>query len=170
MLITQSRYKARTDGQGATIALSDQDRTLLDQVMIATGSALIDTAMAGRSPVPFQIKAAIAACHVQDGTPDWPQIAALYGSLLRFEPTSTVELNHAVALAQTGAQAAALSALGPLAADLESYQPYHAACANLLGRNGQIAESLAAYGRAIAMAASSADAAFLTKRRNRLLL
>ncbi|MBC7677239.1 MAG: hypothetical protein H7173_14475 [Rhodoferax sp.] len=57
-----------------------------------------------------------------------------------------------------------------MAADLGTYQPYHAACADLLARAGKTPESLAAYGRAIAMAASSADAAFLTKRRNRLLV
>ena len=169
MQITQSCHKARTDGQGATIALSDQDRSLWDHAMIATGLALIDTAMARGATGPFQIKAAIAACHVQGTAPDWPQIAALYGGLLRYESTDVVRLNRAVALAETGALTEALSLLVALAADLDSYQPYHAACADLLARAGQIPESLAAYGRAIAMAASSADAAFLTKRRNRLL-
>jgi RNA polymerase sigma factor (sigma-70 family) len=170
MLINQSRHKARTDGQGATIALSDQNRSLWDDDMIAEGLALIDTAIVRGAPGPFQIKAAIAACHVQGATPDWPQIAALYHSLLRFEPTAIIQLNRAVALAETGALIAALTLLQPLAADLDSYQPFHAAHADLLARAGQTHESLAAYARAIAMAASSADAAFLTKRRNRLLL
>jgi RNA polymerase sigma factor (sigma-70 family) len=169
MLITQSRHKARTDGQGATIALSDQDRALWDHAMIATGLALIETAMARGAPGPFQIKSAIAACHVHGTAPDWPQIAALYGGLLRYEPTTIVQLNRAVALAETGALTEVLSSLAALAADLDTYQPYHAARADLLARAGQIPESLAAYDRAIAMAASSADAAFLTKRRNRLL-
>ena len=170
MLITQSRHLARTDGRGATVALADQDRTRWDRDMIADGLALIDTAMARGAPGPFQIKAAIAACHVQGNSPDWPQIAALYGSLLRYEPTPIVQLNRAVALAETGDLATAVSLLLSLETDLDAYQPYHAARADLLARSGQIGESLSAYTRAIAMAASSADAAFLTKRRDRLLL
>jgi RNA polymerase sigma factor (sigma-70 family) len=169
MMITQSRHLARIDGQGTTIALSDQDRALWDPAMISAGLTLLDTAMARCTPGPFQIKAAIAACNVHGDTPDWPQISALYESLLRFEPTDVVQLNRAVALAETGALTTAITLLTLLAEDLDTYQPYHAACADLLARAGQIPESLAAYTRAIAMASSSADAAFLTKRRNRLL-
>ena len=170
LLITQSRHLARSDAQGATVALADQDRTLWDRDMIADGLALIDTAMARGTPGPFQIKAAIAACHVQGDVPDWPQITALYGSLLWYEPTPIVQLNRSVALAETGDLATAVPLLLSLETDLDAYQPYHAARADMLARHGQISESLSAYARAIAMAASSADAAFLTKRRDRLLL
>jgi RNA polymerase sigma factor (sigma-70 family) len=170
LLITDARRAARTDQQGATIALVDQDRGLWEDDKIASGVALIDTAMARRAVGPFQIKAAIAACHVQGASPDWPQIAALYHSLLRFEPTAVVRLNHAVALAEAKDPQTGLQALLLLAVDLQDYQPYHAAHADLLARNGQAAESYAAYGRAIAMASSAADAAFLIKRRDRLLL
>lgn len=170
MLITQSRHLARTDGQGATVPLTDQDRTLWDTAMIAQGIALIDTAMARKTIGPFQIKAAIAACHIQGSAPDWPQITALYGNLLRFEPTAVVALNHAVALAETGDLRGAIHLLSPLAQTLEHYQPYHAARADLLARSGQPAESYAAYTRAIDLAVSASDAAFLTKRRNRLMI
>jgi predicted RNA polymerase sigma factor len=170
MLITDARRAARTDPQGATIALVDQDRGLWEDDKIAAGLAMIDTAMARRVVGPFQIKAAIAACHVQGDAPDWPQIVALYQSLLRFEPTAVVRLNHAVALAEAKDPYTGLQALLPLAGDLQDYQPYHAAHADLLARNGQVAESYAAYGRAIMMASSAADAAFLIKRRDRLVL
>lgn len=170
MLITHARRNARTDAQGVTIALTEQDRALWDSGMIAEGLALIDTAISRRAAGPFQIKAAIGACHVQGPTPDWPQIAALYESLLRYEATDIVRLNHAVALAETGALTKALSQLDLLATELAAYQPYHAARADLLARNGQIAESLSAYAAAIADAASAADAAFLAKRRDKLLV
>ena len=170
MLITQSRRNARIDGQGATIALADQNRTMWDQDMIATGLSLINTAMARGKPGPFQIKAAIAACHVQGEKPDWPQIAALYGSLLRYEPSPIIQLNRAVALAEIGDLTTAVLLLATLEPDLDAYQPYHAARAELLARAGKIGESLTAYTRAISTAASSADAAFLTKRRDKLLL
>ena len=170
LLITHARRLARTDGQGTTVALADQDRTLWNHDMIAEGTALIDAAMARKFAGPFQIKAAIAACHAHGASPDWPQIAALYGRLMMFEPTQVIALNLAVAIAESGSVAAALSQLAGLADALDGYQPFHAAHANLLARSGQIPESLAAYGRAIAMAASAADAAFLIKRRNLLMV
>ncbi len=148
--------------------MSDQDRGLWDHAAISEGLALLDMAIARRTPGPFQIKAAIAACHVQGDRPDWPQIAALYDSLLRIEPTPVVRLNRAVALAEAGAGQAALLELERLRTELAEYQPYHAACAEYLGRTGRIAESLAAYDRAIALSGSAQDAAFLTKRRDML--
>ncbi len=54
-------------------------------------------------PGPYQLQAAIAACHATAPTADstdWPQIVALYGWLLEFMPTPVVELNHAVAAGQ----------------------------------------------------------------------
>jgi RNA polymerase sigma factor (sigma-70 family) len=170
MLITHARSKARTDKQGTTIPLKDQDRTVWNRQHIEDGLALLDTAMARNSVGPFQIKAAIAACHIQGNAPDWPQIAALYSSLLRFEPTPVVALNHAVAIAESGDLSAAVAQLERLAGVLDDYQPYHAAHADLLARSGRSAESHIAYSRAIAMAVSTADAAFLTKRRDRLML
>ena len=169
MLITQSRHKARTDGRGVTIALTEQDRSLWDRGMIAEGLALIDQAISRRAVGPFQIKAAIAACHVQDHGPDWSQITALYESLLGYEPTDIIRLNHAVALAETGDLIAALSQVETLAAALDAYQPYHAANAELLARAGRIQESLAAYALALSMAASASDATFLAERRQKLL-
>lgn len=170
MQITHARSLARTDGQGATVPLTDQDKSLWNAAMIANGLAVLDIAIARGNPGPFQIKAAIAACHSLDIGPDWPQIAALYGSLFRIEPTPVIALNHAVAVAESGDLPAAMARLADLAAQLDDYQPYHAARADLLAKSGQSAESHAAYTRAIAMAASAPDAAFLTNRRNRLML
>ena len=97
------------------------------------------------------------------------EIAALYAALLCHEPTPVVRLNHAVALAETGALPQALERLEALSDALSDYQPFHAARAELLVRTGQTAAALAAYCRAIALASSPADAGFLTQRRNRHL-
>jgi predicted RNA polymerase sigma factor len=128
----------------------------------------LDRAITRADPGPFQIKAAIAALHCQPA-PDWPQIAALYGGLLAHEPTPVVHLNRAVALAEAGDPSRALAILDQLADPLADYQPFHAARAELLARTGQTSTALAAYARAIDLAASPADAAFLTQRRNRLV-
>ncbi len=168
MLITHARRAARIDGAGATVPLTDQNRDLWDHQAIADGLALIDQALTHRTPGPYQIKAAIAACHVQADAPDWPQIAALYDSLLWLEPTPVVRLNHAVALAETGRLAAALDILTQLAPDLQDYQPFHAARAEYLSRAESYPAARAAYARAIALAASSADAAYLHSRQDKL--
>jgi RNA polymerase sigma factor (sigma-70 family) len=167
LLLTHARRAARLV-KGEAVALAEQDRSLWDSVMLEEGTDLLDTAMARAAPGPFQIKAAIAAC--QNRTPpDWPQITALYAGLFLHEPTPVVRLNHAVALAEAGDLAAAQRFLADLEGDLDDYQPYHAALAEYHGRSGQTAAALAAYARAIALAASPADASFLVRRRDRLL-
>jgi RNA polymerase sigma-70 factor (ECF subfamily) len=170
LLVTHARRGARVGADGATVPPAEQDRARWDRAMIAEGVALIDRAMARRAPGPYQIKAAIAALHCAEAPTDWRQIVLLYDALLRMEPTPVVGLNRAVALAEAGAPEAGLRALDRLSAVLGSYQPYHAARADLLHRLGRRDESLAAYDRAIAGAQSSADAAFLTRRRARAAL
>ena len=169
LLLTHARRNARTGADGVTIALTGQDRTLWDAAMIRQGLTHLDAALSRIAPGPFQIKAAIAACQVQGDTPDWPQIAALYTALYAHEPTPVVRLNHAVAIAEAGHLSEALATMATLAPDLASYQPYHAAHADLLARQHRGAEALEAYASAIALAASPADAAFLKQRRDRLV-
>lgn len=164
LLITHARRRARTDAAGATVSLTAQDRSLWAQAEIAAGRDLIDTAMQRRAPGPYQIKAAIAACHVLEDGPDWAQIVLLYDSLLRFEPTAIVRLNRAVALAEAGWPEPALGEIDRLDAELAGYQPYQAARAELLARAGRLAEARAAYQVAIALSRSPADIAFLESR------
>lgn len=168
MLITEARRAARLDAGGTSIPLGLQDRRLWDRARIAEGLALLDRAVARRAPGPFQIKAAIAALHVQAEPPDWPQIVLLYDSLLRMEPTPVVQLNRAVALAEAGALRAGLHALESLASALSAYQPFHAAHAELLSRSGPTDAALAAFDRAIGLASNPSDAVFLRCRRDQV--
>ncbi len=168
MVLTHARRLARLNAASETIALADQDRGLWNHSALSEGVALLDDAMARHNPGPFQIKAAIAACHHPEGS-DWPQIAMLYRGLMRYEPTPVIALNLAVALAEAEGAQAGIAMLNPLSDNLQDYQPFHATRAELLGRTGQIEAALAAYDRAIALAPSSADARFLGQRRARLL-
>lgn len=176
MLITHARRHARINAAGETVPPEAQDRRLWNSAEVTEGFALIARALAREQPGPHQIKAAIAACHLGPQLaipapqgPDWPQIATLYDSLLRFEPTPVVRLNAAVARAEAGALGPALGELAALEPDLAGYQPFHAAMAELQARAGDRDAALAAYARAIDLAASPADAAFLARRRNLLL-
>lgn len=169
LLVTHARRAARQDANGVTVPLAEQDRTLWNRELIDEGLGLIEIAMARRLPGPYQIKAAIAACHVAEDGSDWRQIVLLYDSLLRFEPTPVVRLHRAVAIAEAGWLDAALSLIIPLQTELSAYQPFYAALADLLGRAERTDDALAAYERAIAMANSPADARFLEERANRLV-
>ena len=168
MMITNARRMARIDANGVTVALVKQDRSLWNKVEIDQGIALIDKAVTRQRPGPYQIKAAIAACHsIAEGS-DWKQIAALYASLLHYEPSAVVRLNHAVAIAEAGDLDRGLAQLQELQSDLANYQPYHAACAELLARKGFRQEAKAAYLKAIELAQSKADVRFLVDRRDKM--
>lgn len=75
-----------------------------------------------------------------------------------------VRLNRAVAHAEAGALDAALADLEELAPGLQDYQPFFAAQAELLVRKGLHARARMAYERALALAPSEADAAWLASR------
>ena len=164
ILLTQARSAARTDAQGDFVALGQQDRALWDAAMLDEGRALVQQALQRGRPGPFQIKAAIAACHTQAAGTDWPQIAALYDVLLAQEPTDVVRLGRAVALMECGALPLALDQMAQIASALSAYQPFHAAHAEALRRSGHIRPARDAYRVAISLAQNATDAEFLRKR------
>ncbi len=160
ILITHARAGAR--GQGAL--MPNQDRSLWDSAMLAEGLELATIALTRGQVGPYQIKAAIAACHVQGSSPDWPQIAALTATLLQFEDTPVVRLSHAVALGEVQGAQVALAQMLPLAGALADYGPFHAARAEFLLRAGDTLAAQRAYSDAIDMAETPQDRAVLAQR------
>jgi RNA polymerase sigma-70 factor, ECF subfamily len=162
MLIHDARREARVSPDGAYVALPDQDRARWDTARIEEGKAILDRALRLRRPGPYQLQAAIAALHVCEPV-DWPQIAALYCALAAQAPSPVVEVNRAVALGMAGDPVAGLAVLADL--QLDDYQPYHAARAELLRRSGDRVGAAAAYGRAIELSANAVERAELERRR-----
>ena len=99
MLLHDARREARTAPDGSIVLLEDQDRSRWSPARIARAPRVLERALSLRRPGPYQLQAAIAALHVEEGETDWPQIAALYAELARLEPSPIVELNRAVAVA-----------------------------------------------------------------------
>lgn len=169
LLLTDARRPARTDIRGLPVTLEDQDRGRWDQDLAAEGTALLDRALALRSPGPFQVQAAIAALHAEaphwDAT-DWPQIAALYAELSRLAPSPVVTINRAAALAMADGPQVGLALLAGLDADdrLDRYQPLHATRAELLRRAGDTEGAAEAYRRAIELTHNAAERAALEAR------
>lgn len=169
MLLTDARRPARLDAGGDIVPLEEQDRSLWDRAKIAEGTRLLDEALARRSPGPYQLQAAIGALHgaaPAAAETDWRQIAALYHSLLRLQPTPVVELNAAVALGMAAGFEAGLEWIDRIDArgELTGYHLLPAARADLLRRLGRHAEAADAYRQALDLATNPTERRFLERR------
>jgi RNA polymerase sigma-70 factor, ECF subfamily len=160
MLVNDARRDARF-ANGTVVLLRDQDRSLWDLDQIAEGRAALDRAVALGGRGPYVLQAAIAALHA-DEPQDWPQIAALYGELAHLTGSSVVELNRAVAIAETGEVEAALALVERL--ELDRYHYLHATRAELLRRLDRVEDARAAYERALELVHSDAERRFLERR------
>jgi RNA polymerase sigma-70 factor (ECF subfamily) len=122
-------------------------------------------------PGPFQIQAAIAACHAQApraSETDWGEIAALYDQLLVIMPSPVVELNRAVAVSMVEGPEAGLELLSAIDADgtLASYYLLSATRADLLRRLERPLDAADAYRQALRLVTTDAERRFLQLRIN----
>jgi RNA polymerase sigma-70 factor, ECF subfamily len=161
MLLHDSRRNARLT-EGDLVLLADQDRWLWDGDEIAEGRGLVEAALRRRRPGPYQLQAAIAACHTGEES-DWPQIVLLYDQLLRLQPSPVIELNRAVAVAMADGPEAGLAAIDEIER-LDGYLHFHSARADLLRRLGRTDEARAAYERALELGPNEAERRFLERR------
>jgi RNA polymerase sigma-70 factor (ECF subfamily) len=126
---------------------------------------LVEAALQRRPLGPYQLQAAIAAVHAEAKTAqetDWRQIARLYEKLLEFNNSAVVALNHAAAVAMSGALAQGLKLMDNL--DLDRYYLFHAARADILRRMNRPAEAMEAYRKALALATNRVEQEFLERR------
>jgi RNA polymerase sigma-70 factor (ECF subfamily) len=168
MLLLEVRRANRID-DGVLVTLENQDRSRWDHALIAEGAATLDAALAMRRAGPYQVQAAIAACHATApdvASTDWPQIAVLYQELARLAPSPVVDLNRAVAVAMADGIPAGLALVQELAASgtLDGYYLLPATRADLLRRDGRHGEAAAAYEEALQLAPTDAERRYLTGR------
>jgi RNA polymerase sigma-70 factor, ECF subfamily len=173
MLLHDSRRDARLTAGGEIVLLEEQDRALWHRDEIREGIALVDRVLRDGRPGPYAVQAAIAALHAEARRPedtDWPQIAGLYGVLLRLQPSPVVELNRAVAVAEAFGPAEGLRVVERLEArgDLRGYHLLPAARANLLEKLGRPEEAAEAYRRALTLVANEPERRFLERRLARI--
>ncbi len=167
MLLHDARSAARVDAHGELVVLTEQDRSLWDAAAIAEGHQLLQAAARLDRPGPFQVQAAIAACHVSsDGETDWAEIAVLYDRLFDMAPSAVIELNRAVAVSLSEGPEAGLALLEGIAADgeLRGYHLLPAARGDMLRRLGRRAEAAEAYRRAHDLAGTDAERRYLERR------
>jgi RNA polymerase sigma-70 factor (ECF subfamily) len=169
LLLTDARRAARTDDAGALVLLADQDRRRWDAAMITEGRRLVEQALPERRPGPYQLHAAIAACHADAevaGDTDWPQIVALYDELLKFEPTAVTAANRAAAVAMADSPEAGLAILLELGADpaVARWPQLHVAIAELSRQAGRPAAARDAYAEALRLGLAPAQRAFVRRQ------
>lgn len=158
MLLTESRRAARTDNDLSIVTLRDQDRSLWDTALIEEGQELVRRCLKRNRPGPYQLQAAIAAVHSdasRSQDTDWGQIATLYDQLAHIAPTPIVELNRAVAVAETGDIPGAMRIVDHL--DLDEYYLYHATVGDFLERVGDYEGAAMAYQRAAGLTSNEAE-------------
>lgn len=169
LLLHDARRHARVDAAGDLVTLEDQDRTAWNRAEVDEGAALLESALRRGRPGPYQIQAAIAACHTTAPTAeetDWADIAALYGELARFVPSAVVGLNRAVAVGMAEGAEAGLALVAELEdqGELAGYHLLPATRADLLRRSGRTQEAAEAYRRALELVENDAERRFLERR------
>jgi RNA polymerase sigma-70 factor (ECF subfamily) len=168
MLLGHSRRTTRVV-DGELIPLEEQDRSAWDTAMIAEGLAMLRSAERASHVGPYQLQAAIAACHATAAdlaSTDWPRIIALYDLLDTAAPSPVVRLNRAVAVAMADGPDAGLAEIAAIEAGgaLEGYRLLPATRADLLRRSGRPAEAGVAYRAALELVTSDPERRYLQRR------
>jgi predicted RNA polymerase sigma factor len=155
--LSRSAARSRTGLQSGLAPLADlvpldeQDRSLWDQAQIQAGLRLL-AAATDASPGPYRLQAAIAALHATARTPeaaDWERIVQAYDALLAISGTPVVALNRLIAVSYRDGPDVALAGLPDVAHRLDGSPLVAATRADLLRREGRLAEAEAAYLAAI---------------------
>jgi RNA polymerase sigma-70 factor (ECF subfamily) len=169
MLLHDARQSARLDTAGDLVTLEDQDRTRWDSGEITEAILILRAAMLLARPGPYQIQAAIVACHATAADvadTDWQQIAALYDRLAELAPSPVVELNRAIAIAMVSGPAAGLAIVESIVAakTLSGYHLLPATRADLLRRLHRLDEAAVHYREALSLATNDGERRFLARR------
>jgi len=173
MLHAEARRRARRNGNGEYVPLSEQDPKLWDSHMIVEAEVLLRRAGALGSIGRYQLECALQSAHVyrcRTGHANWAEVVQLYDTLLALAGSPVVAINRALAIAEMHGASIALEAMQAGAADgrLAEYQPYWAARAELLAKTGAHDEARRAYEIAIGLERDPAVRRFLQRRQSAL--
>ena len=167
MLLHNARRAGRVDGNGDLIPLEEQDRSTWDIDAIRAAIALLDDAERRGDRGPYQLQAAIAACHAiapVAAATDWPRIVALYDQLVGLVPIAVVRLNRAVAVGMAFGPELGLQVVAELGDELDGYHLFHATRGDFLRRLERNAEAADAFELAYTHATTDTERRFLRRR------
>ena len=170
MEIQASRTRARIGPTGEPVLLLDQDRSRWDHMLVRRGLAALERAeRLGGSAGPYQLQAAIAACHARArvaSDTDWLRIAGLYAQLAAIVPSPVVELNRAVAVGMALGPAAGLQIADQLTSEptLKSYHLLPSVRGDFLAKLGRREEAIAEFTRAASLTKNERERSLLLGR------
>jgi RNA polymerase sigma-70 factor (ECF subfamily) len=168
-LFQSSRFAARVGEGGSLLTLEEQDRSKWDAPRIQAGLMHLARSASGDRVTEVHLEAAIAACHATARTyaeTDWPRIAAIYDDLAAQFPSPVVAVNRAVAIGRARGAEAGLAELRALEGDpkLASYHWLAAAIGQFSFELGRVDDARQAFRRALSLAGTEPERAFLTAR------
>ena len=170
MELQSSRLRARVGPNGEAVRLLDQNRARWDRLLIGRGLAALERAERLASEAgPYQIQAAIAACHARATVPgdtDWTRIADLYARLVVVTRSPIVRLNHAVAVGMAKSPGAGLALVDALIAEgeLDTYHYAPSVRGDLLEKLGRTAEARVEFERAARLTRNARERDLLNAR------
>lgn len=165
-----SRAEARCADDGSLLLLPEQDRGRWDRALIDEAFAHLDRAARGEEVSRFHAEAGIAACHAAAtsyAATDWSRVVFLYDTLRALAPSPVVEVNRALAVANTAGALAGLDELDAIPErDIISGYPYAlAAYAELHASLGELDEARRYLDRALEHQVAPAQRALLRRKR-----
>jgi RNA polymerase sigma-70 factor (ECF subfamily) len=167
VLLHDSRRATRVDGDGALVALEEQDRGRWDRSRIARG--LDRLRLAQGSTGPYLPQAVIAALHATATSweqTDWRTICVAYDKLSAMTDSPVVRANRALAVGFRDGPDAGLAALEKVAHDprLTRSNLVASVRADLLRRAGRRDDALSWYREALASNGSDPGRDYLRRR------
>lgn len=98
-----ARLRSRMNDQQHLLLLKDQDRSLWNRDLIATGTRCLNEASEGQKLSRYHLEAAIAYEHCRAATYDdtnWGKILSYYDLLHQLQPNPMILLNRAIVIAE----------------------------------------------------------------------
>jgi RNA polymerase sigma-70 factor (ECF subfamily) len=169
MLHAEARRPARRNSEGDYVPLASQDPAHWDAAMIEEAEELLLRASSLGHIGRYQLEGALQSAHVhrrRTGRDNWASVVELYDGLMAVSGSPVVAINRALALAEVRGPTAGLAALEEVGGDarMAEYQPYWAARAELMARNGAREQAREAYEIAIGLERDAAVRRFLQER------
>ena len=149
--------------------LTYKEGSLWDRAIAGEAQGILEGALAQGPPGPYQLQAAIAACHssaTDSARTDWAAVEHLYRQLGEMTRSPVVGLNWPVALAMVKGPQVGLEVTERLVADgaLVGYYLLAATRADFLLRLGRCSEAAAAYRGALALVGTEPERRFVESR------
>jgi RNA polymerase sigma-70 factor (ECF subfamily) len=169
MLLHGARLRARQDGQGNLLPLSEQDRSLWDKEMILQGLYHLSESAKSQEISEYHLEAGIAACHcVVDHyeDTDWAKVLQLYDLLSGINASPVVALNRAVAVAKVYGPEAGIEAINTIknTKAINTYYFLYATRAELYMQLGDYEKACDDYQQALALTDVTPEQSFITQK------